>query len=556
MVYKDYTYLDGHMFEQFIISGANKLHLNVKTINELNVFPIPDGDTGDNMHRTIAGGIEKMVNTKDDSLSIKAKTLAEGMLYNARGNSGVILSQLFAGIAKGFENKKIASIDDIVYAFEEGVRNAYKAVVPPVEGTILTVAREAVEKTKDELHLCQSIGAFGEIFTQHMYASLERTPELLDVLKEAGVIDSGGAGLLMIVEGIKDAIFGNLVEDITNYQNHNVSNIDLSLFTEDSELTYGYCTEVLLRLMTKKVDVKSFDEQIIIDYLNTIGDSIVCFKTDSIVKIHVHTMEPYKVLEFTQRFGEFLTIKIENMTLQHNETHQDFKKEEKLLPDSKRKRIKYSSIIVADGEGIIDLFKELGVDYVIDGGQGNNPSINDFLEAFDRVNAENIFVFPNNSNIILAAKQAKEVYTKSNIYVMESKNIGEAYSALSMLDYSFDNPDDLYQSFVENMHQNKTALICRAIRDVNMNGIDVKDNNYISIMDKRIESSSTTIEETVHLLLKSFEELNIITLFYGIDVSSETKATINQMINKYYPRVELYEMDGLQETFDIIMIIE
>ena len=553
MIYKEYKYLDGDMFEKFILSGAAKLEKNVEEVNNLNVFPIPDGDTGDNMYRTLVGGIEKMKAVKENSVSKKANALAEGMLFNARGNSGVILSQIFAGIAKGFKDIDVASISDIMFAFGEGVKKAYSAVTPPVEGTILTVAREAIENVNKE-EVDYTIGEFSKIFLRNMYTSLENTPELLHVLKEAGVIDSGGAGLYYIADGIVDAIHnGDEVEEKAQRQIE-IKEIDFSKFDENATLEFGYCTEFLLRLQNAKVDAYNFDENIIIDYLKTIGDSIVAFKTGTIVKVHVHTMQPYKALEFCQQFGEFLTIKIENMTLQHNETHFA----EKKLPTVEREKKKYACVVVADGEGFRELFKDLGVDIMIDGGQGKNPSINDFVKAFDEVNAYNIFVFPNNSNIILAANQAKEMYDKAKIYVLESKNVGEAYAALSMLDYSCDDPDQIYASFVENMSSDNvgTALVCKATRDVTLNGVEVKEGNYIAIKDKEIEFASDDIVKTTLGLLKKYDMAELVTVFFGKNVLASDKERLHNEISAAFPDIELYEAEGGQDTFDLIIIIE
>lgn len=552
MGYKDYKYLDGKMFDEFIQSGAANLEKNVSKINDLNVFPIPDGDTGDNMYRTIKGGIDRMVSIDENSVAKKAQALAEGMIYNARGNSGVILSQLFFGIAVGFKNVEVASIEDIVNAFLEGVNKAYSSVNPPVEGTILTVAKDVANKAKKEFNKYSCIGEFAEELIKVMYKSLENTPELLDVLKAAGVVDSGGAGLYMIASGIIDAINGKKWE-FSNIVNQNTTQLDFNKFTSDSILEFGYCTEVLIRLMNKKCDVRNFDEKIIIDYLKIIGDSIVCFKNDSIVKVHVHTMTPHKVLEYCQQFGEFLTIKIENMTLQHNEKEEVFNN---LIPKVERARKKVASVVVADGDGIIELFKELGVDVIIDGGQGNNPSINDFLKAFDEANADNIYVFPNNSNIILAATQAKEVYDKSCIYLIPTKNIGEAYSALSMFDCSIENPDELFDLFMDSKDQAKTFLISTATRDVTLNDVNIKLGNYLSIMDKTVVSSDKEIVDTFINTLNNFEEINIMTIFFGKDLSNVEKQSIIDIIEVKYPGVEYYTIDGNQETFNIIVIVE
>ena len=555
MIYKEYKYVDGDMFEQFIISGAAKLEKNVDEVNSLNVFPIPDGDTGDNMYRTIAGGIESMKSVTENSVTKKADALAEGMLFNARGNSGVILSQIFAGIAKGFNGVDVATVDDILSAINEGVKKAYSSVKPAVEGTILTVAREAVENI-DRAAVDETIGELSAIFLRNMYTSLENTPELLHVLKEAGVIDSGGAGLYYIADGIADAINGNELETgLRKNGNATESVVDFSEFTEDSVLEYGYCTEFLLRLMNAKTDVANFDENVIIDYLKTIGDSIVAVKSGSIVKIHVHTMTPSKVLEFCQKFGEFLTVKIENMTLQHNETDKPKQKDVKTLPKVKRDRRKYASIVVCDGDGFKKLFVDLGVDVVIDGGQGKNPSINDFVQAFDEVNADNVFVFPNNSNIILAAEQAKKVYKGSKIFVLDTKNVGEAYSALAMLDYSYDDPKDVYDIFVENKDASTTALICKATRDVTLNGIKVKTGEYIALIDKKIVVSNVDIKDT---LAEVFEmnKKDIVTVFYGKAITSELKKDLSRYLNGNRGSIEVYEADGGQDTFDVIMIFE
>lgn len=549
MVYREYKYLDGAMFDEFVSSGAAKLEKNVKKINDLNVFPIPDGDTGDNMFKTLSGGIKRMKEVDENSVAKKAKALAEGMLFNARGNSGVILSQIFSGIAQGFSEVEVASIDDILAAFNEGVKKAYKSVNPPVEGTILTVARESVEEFSDGSDL--TIGEFAQELSEKMYKSLENTPELLSVLKEAGVIDSGGAGLYLICEGAVDAINGE-AENLENSFEEKSQEVDFSKFTEDSTLIYGYCTEFLLRLMNKKVDIESFDVNEVVKYLETIGDSIVAFKDGSILKVHVHTMTPAKVIEYAQNFGEFLTIKIENMTLQHNETR--FKEND--LPVVKKGKTKYASIVVSSGEGFKELFKELGANCIIEGGQGHNPSINDFIEAFDEVNAENVFVFPNNSNIILAATQAKEIYNDANIYVLPTKNIGDAYSALSMLDYSYDDPNDVYNLFLESINSNTTVLICKATRDVTLNGVDVKLDDYIAIVGKEVVSSEKELKETVRSLFNKYDDKEIITIFYGKMMDDNKKKMIKELIDNDFSGLEVYEMDGGQDTFDLIIIME
>lgn len=319
MNYSDYKAIDGTMFEKFVVSGAAKLAQNIQKINDLNVFPIPDGDTGDNMYRTISGGVSEMTKESDASLGKKAHALSGGMLLSARGNSGVILSQIFSGMCAELEKFDTATLNDLTGAFRTGVKRAYETVVEPVEGTILTVARESVgDDVISSFNDNTRLGEYASRILERMRQSLANTPELLAVLKEAGVIDSGGAGLYYIAEGAIEAINGNAAQ-APLAETAATAEADLSKFTEDSVFEYGYCTEFLLRLMRSKVDIDAFDENVITDYLGTIGDSIVAFKDGSIVKVHVHTMTPSKALEFCQKYGEFLTVKIENMMLQHNE---------------------------------------------------------------------------------------------------------------------------------------------------------------------------------------------------------------------------------------------
>ena len=554
MNYCENRKIDGEMYEKFIIGGGNKLKENIDEINDLNVFPIPDGDTGDNMYRTLAGGIKEMINTNSTSVSVKAKALARGMLLNARGNSGVILSQIFAGIAKGLEDLEVATIYEMGKAFLVGVDTAYKAVITPVEGTILTVARESIEDTIGLINDNTSLGDFSKMILARMEKSLENTPELLDVLKEAGVIDSGGAGLFLIASGVTEVINGKEHNGFDHLESSQSKDIDLDKFTKDSVLEFGYCTEFLLRLMTKKCDVDNFNPQIIIDYLQTIGDSIVAFKNDSVVKVHVHTMTPSKALEFCQQFGEFLTIKIENMTIQHNEVEE----KKASLPTAKRARTKNAICVVATGSGIIDVFKELGATYIIDGGQGKNPSINDFIKAFDEINSDNIFVFPNNSNIIMAAKQAKDLYNSSNIIIIPSKNLGEAYASLAMLDLSIEDVKGLEEKFIADMQCVETGMVCKAIRSVDYKDISVKSDDFIGFTNKKVLSSNQNKVLALYDMTKALglDEKDIVTVIYGADVSDKEKEEVRLLYQEKNSNVEFYEIDGNQEVYDFIAILE
>ena len=543
--------IDGNDFEKLITSGVYNLKKHIDIVNDLNVFPVPDGDTGDNMYLTINGGLNSLKNINENAIGVKAEALANGMLLNARGNSGVILSQFFYGIALSLKDKINADTKVIVEAFKEGVNKAYASVVNPVEGTMLTVIREATENAINNLEKNESIGDFFDYYLNEMKSSLDRTPDLLFSLKEADVVDSGGKGLVYIVEGMKSAIEGKEIEN-NDEQNVNVSSVDFSKFNEDSIMEYGYCTEFLLQLQKCKCDVNSFDVKELIKFLETIGDSIVAVKTNSIVKVHVHTLTPYKALEYAQRFGEYLTVKIENMTLQHNDLN---KKEVKKI---KKERTKYGIVTVLNGQGLKDSFYDLGVDVIIDGGQTSNPSIESFIEAFDECNADNIFVFPNNSNIIMAANKAKELYSKANVIVIKSKNIGEAYSSISLLDYSSDNLDEIKENFETNMQNVTTAMLTKSIRNALINNVDIKENDYIGFKDKiMLTSNKDKLESYFELLNKlDIEHKNYLINIYGKDLLNKEKEIIEKYINDNYPSLEYYSIEGDQEIYDVILIME
>ena len=543
--------LDGSLFGKLIIGGALNLKANMKEVNDLNVFPIPDGDTGSNMYMTINGGVDYIKQVQTNDIFSKARALADGMMLNARGNSGVILSQIFNGLANGLKNVNTANIINLCEAFKEAVRQAYSSVVKPVEGTILTVIREATEFINNNKFKYESINSLFEDLIIEMENSLNRTPELLDILKEAGVIDSGGAGLLYIFKGMYDVINGKNIsyEETDKFESSKSSKVDFSKFTADSIMEYGYCTEFLLQLQNSKVDIENFDVNRIIEYLSTIGDSIVVFMTGSVVKVHVHSFVPYKALEFCQQFGEFLTIKVENMTLQHNETVKKINKDQKK---------KYAVVTVATGKGLIETFNEMGVDEVIDGGQGHNPSTRTFIEAFDKVNAENIFVLPNNSNIILTANEAKELYKDSEIFVINTKDLGQGYAALSVLDYSIGTPIEIANVLDEAKENAVTGMITKSVRDANINHVNIKEGDYIGFSNKEMYSSNSSKIDT---FIELIEKLNVKNKDFlinvcGKDVKEVEKLQIEKLLKEKYPRLEVYNIDGLQDVYDFIIILE
>ena len=487
------------MFVRMVSGGAANLKANASIVNDLNVFPIPDGDTGENMSLTIGGGLRCLEGYSESSIDKAAALLADGMLLSARGNSGVILSQLFSGIAGGLRGKDTATVTDLAEALKSGVKQAYAAVINPTEGTILTVAREAAEFASSRITEESTIESFGEDYLKELDASLQRTPELLDSLKEAGVIDSGGAGLYYIVDGIIKAANGEQIGADITVKNDMTQVPDISKFNENSVMEFGYCTEFLLQLQTCKGDISAFSVDELIAYLETIGDSIVAFQTGSIVKVHIHTMSPGIVITHCQKYGEFLTLKVENMTLQHHETAVQNR-----FPANAGNRIKqkkYAVVVVAAGDGIKKTFYDLGADVVLDGGQGNKPSTEDFTKAFDKANAATVFVLPNNKNIVMAARQAAELYKSSNVFVIESKNVGEGYAALTMLSYDSDDAQIIFNELTEATKGVKTGTVTKAVRNAQIDGIVIKENEYIGFTDKRmLASDSDKCKTAMHLL--------------------------------------------------------
>ncbi len=538
--------IDSAKYLSLLKGGLANLSLHEEEVNDLNVFPIPDGDTGKNMRMTFEGGIREVINI-DEPISDLSKKLGDGMLLSARGNSGVILSQFFAGMEKGFEGETLINTNNIKIAFNEGVKKAYSAVINPVEGTILTVIREASETASSSQ--IESLEDFFSVWLESANRSLLNTTNLLKELKEANVIDSGGAGIVYIIDGIYKTLLGKEIsENEIKYQD---KEIDLNLFTSDMKLEFGYCTEVLVRLQKDKCDVENFDINIFIDYLKTIGNSIVCFKTGTIVKVHVHTFTPYKVLEFAQKYGEFLTVKIENMMLQ-NEA-----KKEKQVKVQDKQRVEYATVAVSNGEGIKEAFEDFGVDYIIEGGQTRNPSTNDFITAFKGVNANNIFVFPNNSNVILACQNAKDLYKDSNVIIIPTKNLGEGFSVLSMIDYNFDSAKEIEDNFKEELESIDTVLISKAVRDANLNGIDIKEDDYIAISNGEVLTSDYN---PLGPIIKSLENKDLTNRNFVYIIEGNNKVNyyidnLKQVIKDRF-HLDTQIIYGGQDVYNFILILE
>lgn len=551
-------FLDGSLLAKMAQGGAALLRSNADEVNKLNVFPVPDGDTGDNMRMTIESGIAALENTTSDDLAEVMKVLSRGMLLGARGNSGVILSQFFAGIARGLEKSDKADAPTLAHALELGVEQAYTSVMTPTEGTILTVAREAVEYAVSRLTPSSTLRSlFGDL-VKEMHASLDRTPEILTVLKAAGVVDSGGAGLMYIIDGFNRVLNGEDVSvDAPPMETPKNAAIDLDVFGPDSVMTYGYCTELLIRLQNSKTDVAAFDVEPLKAFLSEIGDSIVAFKTDSIVKLHVHTLTPEKVLAHCRTFGEFLTVKIENMSVQHSELEEN--KPTETVSDEPVENKRYGIVAVSNGPGVEALFRDLGTDEIVNGGQTQNPSTNDFLDAFAKVHADHIFVFPNNSNIFLAAQQAAEIYDKAEVHVIPSKNIGTGYVAVSSANLDDPDPESIIAEMNAAMARVTAGYISPSIRDADLNGVHITKGDTIGIINKEIVVSEADRAAAAHALaskLLADESKFMLTVFRGKDATEEEQAELEAYLAEKHPDAEVYFIDGGQDIYPFIFVAE
>ena len=539
--------LDSLTFSAMLRQGAVSLSKDKKVINDLNVFPIPDGDTGDNMLMTLKAGCNAV---KDNlgTLAELASAASSGMLLGARGNSGVILSRIFAGLAKGLQDVIVADTNTFAKAMDSAVAEAYKAVPVPVEGTIITVLREGAAGADAS----QDLNHYFETLLEAMQVSLDHTPELLQVLKDAGVVDSGGAGLLSIFRGMNDALNGKISEeDIEPTTATPVPTVELNKFDENSKLEFGYCTEFLLRLMRSKVDLDSFDENVIFDYLNKVGESVVAFREGSIVKVHVHTFTPGEILNYCQQFGEFLTLKIENMTLQHHQTVNQDNASFKLPPKP------YGVVTVASGEGLINAFRELGADEVIEGGQTMNPSTQDFLDAFAKINAQHILVFPNNKNIKMAADQAAEMYDKADVHVMPSTTIGEGYYGIGYIDRDHPNAAEVIANVTELMQSVVTGMVSTAIRDAEGDQVTVHTGDYVGYSGKHLLSDSPNREEAAKALVERLgaTSRDVMLVFSGKDVPQDEAESLIADLQSQYKNLEIMLNYGAQPVYDYIFVL-
>lgn len=537
--------INGLLFKQMLESGANNLTNQFTRIDALNVFPVPDGDTGTNMSLTFNAGVNDALKVTSESVCDIAKALSKGLLMGARGNSGVITSQIFRGLYQSLDGVEEVNALQLANAFVNGSRVAYKAVMRPVEGTILTVIREASDYTllyaADKADLtCEDVLAK---LVFEAKESLDRTPDLLPVLKEVGVVDSGGAGLLTILEGFLSALRGTIIAKDDNVETTTVAGADM----ESDE--FGYCTEFIIRLDPNKI--ATFKEEKLRNRLAEMGNSLVVVQDEDIVKVHVHTLRPGDALNIGQRYGEFAKLKIENMQEQHENIIMSETSKEASKPASK-----YALIAVAAGDGLADMFKELRVDYIISGGQTMNPSTEDFVEAIKKINAEHIFIMPNNSNIILAAQQAAQVMEDVDIHVIPSKSIPQGLCACMMFNPEVDvtmNEDEMNEA-IANV---KTGQVTYAIKDTTFDGLEIKEGDYMGINEKDIIVSTTDKMEATKKLVDSLIDADseIVTLIAGDNTTDDEMNAITSYIEDNYG-VEVEVNNGGQPVYSFVIGVE
>lgn len=531
---KIYTTLNAEQFEEMLAVGFASLKEREEEVNRLNVFPVPDGDTGSNMRMTYESGLNALHGVAH-TVGEASALFARGALLGARGNSGVILSQIFKGIAIGLEGKEVCSSSDFCAALKLGVERSYKAVVKPVEGTILTVFREGVESVSGSGEL--PLETLLEKLNSAIDMSLQSTPEKLPVLKKAGVIDSGGAGLKYIFRGFLKYFGGERADEIS------LAQVGEAAAAFGGEEEFGYCTEFLLNLSEECR--RSFDISHLIAQLESIGgESIVALRDGDIVKVHVHVEKPGDVLNIAQSYGDFMTIKIENMTLQHSEL-----KSAKL-----KERVGVALVAVAGSDGFKDVFYSMGADFVVSGGQCMNPSVEDFITAFDAVNADDIIVLPDNSNVILTATQAGEMYKGSRVHVIETKSLSQGYSALSLY-----NPDSPVEEIKADLTAAKDGVISleltRAIRDASLNGLEIKKDDCIAICDGEMSGAGGDYLTAFSSALAraDLSGKSIMTVFVG---EGESGRKIVDFVTENYPDIEINGVETNQKIYAYIVAIE
>ncbi|KMM38716.1 DAK2 domain-containing protein [Guptibacillus hwajinpoensis] len=553
--------INGKKFAHMVLEGANNLSKNAKMVDALNVFPVPDGDTGTNMNLTITSGATEVKTSNSDKVGEVASLFARGLLMGARGNSGVILSQLFRGFSKAVEGKSEITSVELAAALENGVDSAYKAVMKPVEGTILTVAKDAARKAVKSAKKMPDVVELMQEVVKEGKASLNRTPDLLPVLKEVGVVDSGGQGLLLIYEGFLAVLEGRetpdssvdeeKMEELVRAEHHKSAQGHMK--TEDIE--FGYCTEFMVQFEGEKLKHSPYDEEAFRNELDKHGDSLLVVSDDDIVKVHMHTEYPGEIMTYAQNYGSLIKIKIENM----REQHTTILNQEQSAPVKKEKpaeRSKYGIITVSMGDGIATLFESLGASYVIPGGQTMNPSTEDIIRAIEEVYAENIIILPNNSNIVMTAQQAASV-VEENVIVIPSKTVPQGISSLLGFNPSVD-PDANEETMKDSLSAVKSGQVTFAVRDTKIDGIEIAKDDFMGISDGKIVVSEPGRLEVAKALLQSMvtEEDEIVTIIFGEDTDQKEAEALVAYVEEQFEDVEVELHEGNQPVYAYILAVE
>ncbi|MGK0713978.1 DAK2 domain-containing protein [Aerococcus urinaeequi] len=557
------TVLDVEAFISMLEVGGNRLSENAEYVNSLNVFPVPDGDTGTNMNLTYTSGIERVIKQHSDTVGEVGEDLAKGLLMGARGNSGVILSQLFRGFAKAIEGKTTIEAQDFANAFQRGIDTAVKAVMKPVEGTILTVARDSAAAGMQKAEESDDIIEVMTAVLEEAQTSLENTPNLLPVLKEVGVVDSGGQGLVYIYHGFLESLTGESIPvksadpnkaNVTELAHQeNFFNTAHSVASED--IHYGYCTEIMVKIGEGETVTDEFDYDTFRNHLDGIGDSLLVVSDDEIVKVHVHTETPGEVMNYGQKFGSLVKIKVDNMRLQHDDIL-DGKGSNQAESTPAAERTNLAIIAVAAGEGIENLFKDMGVKSIISGGQTMNPSTNDILDAINKANADNVIILPNNKNIIMAANQAVEV-SEIPAAVVETKYISQGLTA--MLGYNPDGTlEDNKAAMVAEMANVTSGQVTVAVRDTTVDGLEIHKDHFMGIIDGKIVSEDADlVKETINMVNAMIDEdKELVTLIFGEETDQATAELIAEAVEEANEDIEVEIVDGGQPVYHFLASVE
>lgn len=549
---------------QMVIHAERRLSLHKDHIDALNVFPVPDGDTGTNMHLTLSSGVSEVKKHESAQIGIAATSFSKGLLMGARGNSGVILSQLFRGFAKAIENDDTVSARAFAAALQKGVDTAYKAVMKPVEGTILTVAKKAAKKAKTAAVHHHDIIAVMETTLREAKTALEQTPNLLPVLKEVGVVDSGGQGLVVIYEAFLAVLKGEeqtdrdtsapSMEEMVKAEHHRSAQMNMN--TEDIE--YGYCTEFIVKLTANETEAAPFHEEDFRSCLSERGDSLLVVSDDKLVKVHIHSEYPGDVLTYAQQFGELVNIKIENMREQHlNIVRKDADRKVKSNGFSAEVEAEYGIVAVAAGEGLVQLFKSIGANEVIHGGQTMNPSTEDIAEAVNKVDAKTVYVLPNNSNIQMAAEQAASIVDNKKTIVIPTKTIPQGMTSLFVF-----NPkksvSENEKAMIAALKRIKSGQVTYAVRDTVIDGLTIHKGDWLGISEEKIMTSSDTSQMAAKELLQHLisEESELVTIIYGEDVSRAETEQLVTFIESQFPNVDVEVHAGMQPIYPYLISVE